>query len=199
MPRPHSGLAYDMPTYDGLTVALAVKDPRWDEAGLGDIAVMATQTFAVAAARLSLPGDLVSEISLTLADDETVRAVNAEWRGKDKPTNILSFPLADLEPGERPGPLLGDLLVAFETVRRESADEGKAMADHFRHLLVHGFLHLMGLDHIIDSEASDMEAAEIAILAEFEIADPYSDEPGPLNEAEQDVPANQERDDDLRH
>ncbi len=199
MPGSQPRAAFGMPTYDGLTVALSVEDPRWDDAGLGDIPAMAVETFSVAAARLGLPGDLVSEISLTLADDETVRAVNAEWRNKDKPTNILSFPMADLAPGERPGPLLGDLLVAFETVAREADEEAKAFADHFRHLLVHGFLHLMGLDHMVDTEADDMEAAEIAILAEFGIADPYGDEPGPLNEAEQDVPANQERDDDLRH
>ncbi|MCB8840817.1 rRNA maturation RNase YbeY [Aurantimonas sp. VKM B-3413] len=164
--------------YPGLTVALSVECPAWAAAGLGDIERLAQETFAAAAARLGLPETLTSEIALTLADDETVRGVNAEWRDKDRPTNILSFPMADLGPGEPPGPLMGDLILAHETVAREAREEDKAFADHFRHLLVHGFLHLMGFDHAEDAEADVMEAHEVAILQGFGIADPYLEHSG---------------------
>ncbi|MEC5289561.1 rRNA maturation RNase YbeY [Aurantimonas sp. C2-6-R+9] len=159
--------------YEGLTVALSIEATEWEAAGLGDVSAMAHGVFAATAGRIGLPEDLQSEIAVTLADDETVRAANAEWRGKDRPTNILSFPMANLAPGDRPGPLCGDLLLAFQTVQREARAEGKRLADHFRHLLVHGFLHLMGFDHIDEAEAEAMETLEIAILADLGIADPY--------------------------
>ncbi|HEY9057125.1 MAG TPA: rRNA maturation RNase YbeY [Aurantimonas sp.] len=159
--------------YQGLTVALSIEATEWEAAGLGDVSAMARGVFAAAARRVGLPEDLQSEIAVTLADDDTVRAANAEWRGKDRATNILSFPMADLAPGDRPGPLCGDLLLAFQTVRREARTEGKSLADHFRHLLVHGFLHLMGFDHIEEAEAEAMETLEIAILADLGISDPY--------------------------
>ena len=160
----------------GLTVALSIETEAWETAGLGDAAAieaMATATFVAVAARLRLPEALTTEIALTLADDETVKAANAQWRGKDKPTNILSFPMAELAPGAAPGRLAGDLLVAFETVLREANEEEKPIPDHLRHLLVHGFLHLLGFDHIEDDEAETMEALEVDILAGFSIADPY--------------------------
>ncbi|NDV86392.1 rRNA maturation RNase YbeY [Aurantimonas aggregata] len=156
-----------------MTVALAVETLAWDEAGLGDIASRAQAVFAAAARRIDLPDDIVSEIGLTLADDATVREANAEWRGKDKPTNILSFPMAG--PGATPGPLLGDLILAYETVAREAALEDKPFDAHFRHLLVHGFLHLVGYDHVDESEAEAMERLEVEILAEMGIADPYAE------------------------
>jgi probable rRNA maturation factor len=160
-------------SYDGLTVSLAVEVPAWDEAGLGDIALLAHQAFAAAARRIGLPGDVVSEIGLTLADDAMVQAANAEWRGKDRPTNILSFPMA--APGAPPGPLLGDLLLAYETVAREATLEDKPFDAHFRHLLVHGFLHLVGYDHVDETEAEAMERLEVEILNELGVADPYAE------------------------
>ena len=123
--------------------------------------------------RRAFPPTLETEVSATFADDATVKAANADWRGKDRPTNILSFPMASFGPDGRPGPLLGDLLLAFETVEREAATENKAFADHLRHLLVHGFLHLVGHDHVADDEAETMEALEVAILHRFGVADPY--------------------------
>ncbi|WP_082659528.1 rRNA maturation RNase YbeY [Aureimonas sp. AU40] len=119
--------------------------------------------------------DLDTEVSVTLTDDAEVREVNREWRGKDKPTNVLSFPMSDLSPGDAPGPLLGDLVLAAETCEREAAEEGKSAADHVRHLLVHGMLHLLGFDHETDEDAEDMESAEIRILAGLGIPDPYGD------------------------
>jgi probable rRNA maturation factor len=120
-------------------------------------------------------GAAETEVSVTLADDAAVRELNREWRGKDKPTNILSFPMVQLAPGERPGPLLGDLVLARETLEREAASERKSALDHFRHLLVHGTLHLAGFDHETDEEAERMEALEIEILRGLGIADPYAE------------------------
>lgn len=169
--RPEAGQ-----THDGLSVVLSVDCLEWLTSGLGDesaIERLISSILGSTAAAIGLPADTVTEVSVTLADDTTVREVNAEWRGKDRPTNILSFPMMDMEPGSLPGPLAGDLLLAFETVEYESRSEGKVFAAHFRHLIVHGFLHLLGYDHIEDDEARVMEAVEIAVLADFGIGDPY--------------------------
>lgn len=118
------------------------------------------------------------EISITLSDDESVRILNRDYRGKDKPTNILSFAMQDTEDGwEYPTPglpcTLGDLVIARETLIREAEDEAKSFADHFTHLIVHGTLHLLGYDHIEDEEADEMETLEINILNELGIKNPY--------------------------
>lgn len=110
--------------------------------------------------------------TLLLADDAAVRILNRDWRGQDKPTNVLSFP-ADMPtpPGEPRQ--LGDVALALETVAREAALEGKSLPDHVAHLVVHGILHLLGADHETDGEADAMEAREIAALARIGVADPY--------------------------
>jgi probable rRNA maturation factor len=115
-----------------------------------------------------------TEISVLLTDDSSVQELNRQWRGKDRPTNVLSFPAPD-QPGQ-PGPrLLGDIALAFETLVRESQDESKMFADHFTHLVVHGTLHLLGYDHELEAEAEIMEALEVKALAALGIADPYRD------------------------
>lgn len=116
------------------------------------------------------------EISLVFTDDSDIRGINAEWRGQDKPTNVLSFPAFPLEPGGKPGPMLGDIILAEETLRREALDLGKPFEDHLTHLLVHGFLHLFGYDHMTDEEAAVMEGLEIRILAELGLDNPYGDD-----------------------
>ncbi|GLK81611.1 rRNA maturation RNase YbeY [Methylopila turkensis] len=136
----------------------------------------ATVARAVAAAfdEAGLEARADAELAVTLADDARVRALNAEWREKDKPTNVLTFPA--FEPDEMAdAPMLGDVVLAFETVAAEARDEGKPLADHVSHLVVHGVLHLFGYDHIEDEEAEEMEALETRALARLGVADPYAD------------------------
>jgi probable rRNA maturation factor len=114
-----------------------------------------------------------AEVCVHLVGDADIRALNKQWRGRDASTNVLSFPAA---PPERvdAAKLIGDIFIAFETVRREANDEGKALADHFCHLVVHGFLHLLGFDHDAEARAEAMEALEVRILAHVGVADPYA-------------------------
>ncbi|MFO1072985.1 MAG: rRNA maturation RNase YbeY [Geminicoccaceae bacterium] len=122
----------------------------------------------------------VHETSVLLADDARVRELNRDWRGKDAPTNVLSFPAEDEPPVPGVPALLGDVVLALETVRREALAEGKPLADHASHLLVHGTLHLLGYDHEVEAEAERMEAREVELLALLGIADPYrAPEAGP--------------------
>jgi probable rRNA maturation factor len=113
-------------------------------------------------------------LALALSDDEAVRALNRDWRNKDKPTNVLSFPAA--APGKSArGPVhWGDVIVAYETTAREAEEAGRSFADHAAHLAVHGFLHLAGYDHEKDIDAEVMEGLERAILARIGIPDPYT-------------------------
>lgn len=111
-------------------------------------------------------------VSLLFTDDARMRALNRQWRGHDKPTNVLSFPAAAPQAAET-APFLGDVALAYETVAREAADEGKTLAQHVTHLVVHGTLHLLGHDHEVDAEAEAMEALERAALAELGLPDPY--------------------------
>lgn len=115
-----------------------------------------------------------SELSLLFSDDATVRDLNARWRGQDKPTNVLSFP-GDDEEGPVFGPVLGDIVFALETVRREAEETGRPFENHLSHLIVHGILHLFGYDHQIDAEAEEMESLERRILARLNVPDPYAD------------------------
>jgi probable rRNA maturation factor len=118
--------------------------------------------------------DTDTELSVMFTDDTAIRALNGQWRDKDKATNVLSFPAFALKPGEKPGPMLGDIVVAAETVRAEADLEGKPFDDHLRHLILHGLLHLLGHDHENDTEAAEMESLERVILADIGVPDPYS-------------------------
>ena len=119
------------------------------------------------------------EISVLLTDDDAVQVLNRDWRGKNKPTNVLSFPAndEDLPPEILGGApvMLGDIAMAFETVVKEADELNKPLSDHFCHLVVHGMLHLLGYDHISDEEADEMEPLEIEILEGLGISSPYPD------------------------
>lgn len=113
------------------------------------------------------------ELTVRFSSDEEVRALNAQFRGKDKPTNVLSFPAGEVPEGE-PQPL-GDIILARETVVREAAEQGKSVSDHTCHLILHGMLHLLGYDHGTDADAEEMEAVERDVLAALDVADPYAE------------------------
>ena len=112
-----------------------------------------------------------TEISLVFTDDAAIRQLNASHRGKDKATNVLSFPID--EDTEIFGPMLGDVIFSYETVERERNELGLAFSTHLTHLCIHGFLHLLGYDHIEPDEADKMESVEIAILALLDLPNPY--------------------------
>ncbi|RWO88756.1 rRNA maturation RNase YbeY [Mesorhizobium sp.] len=115
-----------------------------------------------------------SELSLVFTDDAHVRVLNAGWRGKDKPTNVLSFPAFPFAQGGPLPPMLGDIVLAAETVAHEAALEDKPVENHITHLVIHGLLHLLGYDHETEAEAEAMEAVERAALARLAIPDPYA-------------------------
>jgi probable rRNA maturation factor len=148
----------------------------WDELALGAArAAIAESAFPDLA---TSPRQV--EISVRLTGDEEVRVLNADWRGKDKPTNVLSFPMAeeyDLNDETFAGRelLLGDIILARGTCEAEAADKGLTVEQHAAHLLVHGTLHLLGYDHDGDAEAADMEAREVRALARLGIANPYEE------------------------
>jgi len=116
-----------------------------------------------------------SEVSLVFADDQIMRGINAQWRGQDQPTNVLSFPALPIRPGQMPGPLLGDIVLARQTVERESRELDKPVDEHLTHLIAHGFLHLFGYDHMEKDEAEKMESIETRILASLGLSNPYGD------------------------
>ena len=126
---------------------------------------------AIAAAAARAPA--AGEMSVLLADDAAVKALNRDWRGIDEPTNVLSFPAAAPKAAGLPA-LLGDIAIAFETVAREAKAEKKPFLHHLAHLAGHGYLHLLGYDHQTDSDAEAMEAIERDILAAMRIPDPYA-------------------------
>ena len=154
-------------------IDVSVEDPRWDEA-VPDLDAFAVR--AVEAALAIAPGAPSGpvEVSVLLTGDAAVQALNRQWRGKDRPTNVLSFPAAPqpLPPGmARP---LGDVVLAYDTLVRETGEQSKPLAHHLAHLLVHGTLHLLGQDHETgEAEAEVMEALEIEALAGLGIPNPY--------------------------
>jgi probable rRNA maturation factor len=148
-------------------IDVAIEAEEWasleDPSQLAEAAILA----AIGESGVSLPAD--AEISVLFCDDGFIRDLNRKWRGIDQPANVLSFPAGG---DVASALLLGDIVIAFETASREAFEVGKPLRDHVAHLLVHGFLHLIGHDHIGAAEAETMEAVERAILGKLGIAGP---------------------------
>lgn len=156
-----------------MSVEVVAEDPRWHDAGLQALAERAADAvlghFGMDRA--------AHEISLLGCDDARIAELNQQFRGKAKPTNVLSWPAAEDFPPAQVGPReLGDIAIAYDTCAREARAQGKQFADHVTHLLVHGVLHLLGYDHIEAGEAAEMEALEVEILGKLGISDPYEGE-----------------------
>jgi probable rRNA maturation factor len=155
-----------------LTVEVLRKSDLWNRVGASDAMLARAATAAFAAAQ----GDGICEVTIVLADDAEQRGLNHKWRGKDRPTNVLSFPAGPESgaPAAAPRPL-GDVVLACETVLKEALADGIAPANHTMHLVVHGVLHLLGHEHDDAAEADRMEALERTVLASFGVADPYAE------------------------
>jgi probable rRNA maturation factor len=146
------------------TVEIQVRSPLWDAQPLTERTVR--EAVAAAADMLSTAG---GEVSIVLTGDSDMQEINREWRGVDKPTNVLSFPAQKTAGGH----MLGDIVIAYETLRCECNDDGQDFLHHLAHLTVHGFLHLLGYDHQTDGDAEAMEALESKIMARMNRPDPY--------------------------
>lgn len=143
-------------------IEFVIEDPAWRAAGL-------RPALRRAAARALAHEGVAGGVTILLADDATLKRLNRDFRGKNKPTNVLSFPAADNPEGH-----LGDIAIAHGVTTAEACAAGKSFVDHAAHLAVHGVLHLLGYDHETDAEAAVMEPLETEILADLGIADPYA-------------------------
>ena len=158
-------------------IELSIPCKRWCEDLPDAPEIVETACRAALGAGESVWGETAPEtveVSIVLADDDTVHALNRQYRGIDKPTNVLSFPTEKWEEGGGQPVLIGDVVLGFETVKREAKLADKPLGHHVSHLIVHGILHLLGYDHETDSDAAEMEPLETAILARLNIPDPYA-------------------------
>lgn len=155
-----------------LDIDLMIEEGAWPSEDALRALVGRAVPAALAEAEVEVVDDV--ELSLVFTDDDAIQSLNAEWRQKDKPTNVLSFPAFPMAPGDPLPPMLGDIVLAYETVVREAELEGKPLENHITHLIIHGLLHLLGYDHETDEEAEEMEALERQALARLAIPDPYA-------------------------
>ena len=154
-----------------MIVSIEVEDESWS--ALPDLEKLAQKSVAAALAGAGIASDGCA-VALLFTDDAAIADINAEWRGKDKPTNVLSFPAPENMPvPEGESHPLGDVALAHGVIAREAAEQGKTLRDHTVHLIVHGVLHLLGYDHETDDEAEEMERLETCILKGLGISDPY--------------------------
>lgn len=149
-----------------LAVDVVTQSALWAEGGIAHDALANAARTAYAAAGVSGP----AEVALALSDDAQVRRLNDQWRGKDKATDVLSFPDGEMDGETRS---LGDIVLAFETVSRDAQEAGLQIGDHAIHLVIHGMLHLLGYDHDTEQDAAVMERLETGIMAGLGLHDPY--------------------------
>ncbi|GAB4229266.1 MAG: hypothetical protein Kow0032_10400 [Methyloligellaceae bacterium] len=164
---------------DGLQIDIVRRDSGWKVAGL-DEALLAR---ALAAAFRAGGRCAAGEVALILGHDALARELNAAWRGQDKPTNVLSFPATAAAELREGGALLGDIVLARETVTREARELDLPLSHHAAHLAVHGLLHLLGYDHDDEEHAAEMEGLESRILAGLGLHEPYGEPVAPAPEA----------------
>ena len=142
-------------------IDIAIEDTIWSELGL-DLGALSRKSIDIAC---SISGQSEGELSLAFVNDARIQVLNRDYRDKDKATNVLSFPMDGL--------LLGDIILARETIVSEAQAQGKNLSDHLSHLIVHGFLHLLGYDHLNETDAAKMESVEITVLSQMGIDNPY--------------------------
>jgi probable rRNA maturation factor len=167
-------LSVDGVILTGVEIDVALHCDDWQQAS--PPVVMLCQRAAAAALVAAADPCNNCELSIVLADDAAVRDLNRDWRDRDVPTNVLAFP-GDTEATNGQPLLIGDVIVAYGVTCAEATRDGKTLANHLSHLVVHGTLHLLGYDHENDAEAHAMEALETRILGGLGIADPYADGP----------------------
>lgn len=158
MPLPVTADLKDMIRFD-----LLIEDERWSQAG--DLETLCRQALDTG---LELVADGAGSLAILLTDDAAVRDLNREYRAKDQPTDVLSFPSLPMD-----RPFLGDIAVAFEVSSADAVRQGKPLGNHLVHLILHGYLHLLGYDHETEADAAVMEALETKALASLGIPDPY--------------------------
>ncbi len=157
-----------------LEIDVSVLEPDWPrELAECSAGSMIGRCLAAALEVAGISLERPAEISIVLANDEKLRELNARWRGRNRPTNVLSF--SQIPPFSRPEGLLGDIVLALETIRKEAKEQHKPFQDHFAHLVVHGFMHILGYDHETDTQAERMERLEMLTLKRLGIDDPYRD------------------------
>lgn len=149
-------------------IHIVIEDAGWRKA-LPDVATLCRRSCTEALASFPLEGNCV--VTILLANDKTTQKLNTQYRHKNKPTNVLSFPNGEQD--EEGRLIAGDIALAFETIQKEAIEQHKSLSDHFAHLVVHGTLHLLGFDHEKEAEARKMEALEIRILKTLGIGNPY--------------------------
>jgi len=157
-----------------LTIDCQVESGHW--ATLDSLQQKAETALAATMEVLDFPLPKESEVSIVFCNDAKIKELNGQWREQDKPTNVLSFATNDGVARESWSPLLGDIILANETLAREALEQEKPFDAHLTHLMVHGFLHLLGFDHETSEEAEVMEKTEINALSKLGIADPYSEQ-----------------------
>ena len=157
-------------------IDLLLDEPGWSKARLG-LKTLVPTVLETAFKTLPIKPKAPLEIALTLSNDKNIKTLNRKHRNKNKPTNVFSFPMwssvEDIPKMNLPIPA-GDIVIAYETMAREALEQDKTLKAHFSHMLVHGFLHLLGYDHMTDKEALTMESLEIKILKKLGIKDPYA-------------------------
>ncbi|PZO78319.1 MAG: rRNA maturation RNase YbeY [Micavibrio aeruginosavorus] len=162
---------------DDHEIDVAVQEPDWHASHL-DLEDVARTAILQALRMAPLPEEIEGrsiEVSVVLANDDLLQVLNREYRGKDKPTNVLSFAQLDADspvPEDGPYPV-GDIILSYQTIDREAKEQDKFFKDHYTHMLVHGLLHLLGFDHVEEDEANVMESLEIRILENLNIQNPY--------------------------